>query len=264
MSIVCDKKSSCLNLYKDTIVVLDTSALTHIIRAISPFTITRKNRFEAFVFIFEDFLIKIRLCSHGGVIYTTRKVFEEEMDPNNGSSAVHNCIASENICTNRNDLLQIREIIRNHIRIPSSAVSSSKIDEVRRLLRTRARRTAWYGRPNRNDLSLLVLGLEKTARQDTVILTDDTGLHRALGIIQRNRIATLSSQIIDTLKIKCTYSISYFEEPYKCCEVCSRDFYALYGVLFDYGKSINRNFNPSLLTRYLELLIIRVASEVIK
>jgi len=245
-------------------VVLDTSALTHIIRAIGSYITSRRNRCETFITLFEGLLTKIRLCSYGGAIYTTREVFLEEMDPTNDSSAVYDCIASENICNTADGLSQIGETIQNYIRIPSSATSRTKISEVRRLIHTRVRRRARIGRLDRNDMSLLVSGIEKTAHRDTVIITDDTGLHKALKIIQRNRIVTLSQQTIDTLKIKCTYSISYFEELYKCCEVCSRDFYGLYGVLFDYGKRLNGNFNPSVLTRYLEVLVMRVASEVIK
>ena len=264
MSIVCERKSSCRSLYKDTIAVLDTSALTHIIGAISSFTVARRNRFEAFVSILEDFLVKIRLCSRAGEIHTTREVFEEEMDPTNDSSAVHEIIVSENLCSNHNDLSQVREIIEKHTRIPSSAVRSTSIRQIRRLLRHWVRRGFLYHLPDRNDLSLLVLGIEKSSGSETTIIADDTVLHRALETIQRNRYVSIPSQAIDTLRTMCSYSISYFEEPYKCCEVCSRDFYALYGVLFDYGQRIDRNFNPSFMTAYLESLIIRVASEAVK
>lgn len=264
MSKNCTRKASCRNIYRYCQVVLDTSSLINIMDA-AIYSLSKRGSdvlFDDFYDLIEKYLIKIRYCSQDGLIHTTKEVYENEMNLNNASSAVNECDALNGIFDSSRERTKLRRLLALNIRASTSALNATQLQGLRRELNKN--RFSPRSQLDRNDLSLLLLGLTKSINSEMVVLTDDSIIHEALEYVQKTRKVNFLSKPADTLRTFCVYSVSFFEEPFKCCELTNDNFYSLYSIIYDYAKKTEEKFEDNTNMARLGKIIIRIASEVSK
>lgn len=188
----------------------------------------------------------------------TREMFNDEMDPSSPGSTMHDkCVPTINhrFGENPNNPREIRSLLRTRFQIHSSTTWRSDIQTLRRSLRSalRSQRIQMYNIPSGKDFGLMALAFELAANHQTILLTDDSNLQKTFDIICRNRYVTLSGQTVDTQRVTSTYSLSYLEHPFSCCEVESGEYYSLLGTVYDWMQSLKASINP-LYIRYKRLL----------
>jgi hypothetical protein len=260
---VCSKKHCCEKLYRDKILVFDSSSLFNILDAIVeniPSSLSEDRRFEAFNWSLGQLFSKIRLCCSGTVLNVTTQVFDEEIDPLNPKSTLRNHQPFIRICRNDEDnFRRIYRLFRAVFQPQRLDSFDQKIQMLTRLASSGPNQI--YHNPSENDFSLLLLTLELSPKNETLLLTDDSNLHRASENVCAHRYVDLSLGSIDTQRLFATSSLSYMQELYGCCELNANDFWSLVGVLWNFIEKLKTSSNPSYEVHERELnQTIRIAS----
>lgn len=267
MPLVCSKKHNCENLYKDKILVFDSSSLFNILDAIAeriPTGLTEDQRFENFHWSLGQLLLKIRLCCSGAILNITSQVFDEEINPLNPESTLRNYQSFIEVCRNDgNNFSRIHSLLQDVFHFKHLHPFDTRIPVLTRLASSGPNQI--YNIPSRNDFGLLLLTLELSLRKETLLLTDDSNLHKALENVCAKRYVNLPSGNVDTQRVLSTSSLSYMQDLYGCCEVNANDFWSLVNVLMSFIETLKTTSNPSYEVRERELnQTVRIASRVYK
>jgi len=241
---IARRNCNCQNPFCNKAIVLDSSSLFNIMRASInsiPAGIPRSKRFDSFFWILKEVLSKGLLCCEGGVMSVTREIFNE-MDPLDNTSSIRSLSFFNEICgEERTSYSIVKRLLEGVLRVSPQNVPAPEIGYVRQEIRSSPE---LYRPPSSNDLSLIVLVLKLSDANQSVLIADDVNLRAALDIIRRERHFLLLDQTFDTEKVLYTDSLSFFEHPYGCCEILSRDFLSLLQVFDDWSKELRSSFNP--------------------
>ena len=266
MSARCDKNQPCLE--RNKIVVIDTCVLTHVTSSILSLLnngiFSPTDYLEGFYTFFEDYLMKMKLCPSNRILITSKKVYEDEIDPIRSNSALFKCKGFDLLGEiDSNAYQRIRRILLDNISYGRYNVPSDEISQMRRYLRDS---NQIYNRSSDNDLSLLVLCIKLGQKLGGILLTDDINLIRCSDAIKENREILINSSRLDTTRMISTTSLLYMSEIYSCCIFGSAQFYSLYDIFFDYSKQIENNSpnSYSLYNQQLNEIALRVMSDVNK
>jgi len=263
ISTTCGHKGSCDNLYKNKVIVLDTSFLLHVVDSIErglSARLSNDQRYESFKYRLNDFLVKLRLCSSDGLIHTTKEVFDNELDSRNPVSSVRTDSSFANLCIENNQNYdEVARMFESSIAIPSSKIPHRETGELNNLVGT-IRGT--FQRPNIRDLSLFALTIKLAPNQGAILLTDDTGLQRAIDKVCRTRYIRLFGRSLDTTSIGYAFSLTYLEELYKCCKVQKREYWDLLETIYAWTFELEHTSGPTLTLKIYQRLLSRITWEI--
>jgi len=264
MSTVCKEKENCQNPYKDNMIVLDTNVLLHIICSIESGLsdrLTNNQRYESFKYHFKDFVARLRLCSNDGLIHTTKEVFDNEMNPTNPVSSIRSESSFIALCIDHNDNYEeIAHVLESNFTKFSSNIPSS---EIHRLMALVGNIEGTFNRPNTLDWGLLALTMKLATNANALLLTDDTVLQRAIEQIFRTRYVTVFGRRVDTRCVGYASSLAYLEELYKCCKVQNKEFWCLFGTIYDFAENLECASGPTLTTKIHYSLLRKIMGEVL-
>jgi hypothetical protein len=246
MAMRCDRKGTCENPYKDTVVILDSSALFHVLQAFVksiPNNTPNHQLFHSFRWQVENIFPKISLCPRIGRFIVEKQVYLDEMDFTNPASTIRNEAVFINICDNQNNNFnEIGNKVSEKVRIDDGAISDPEIATLQRLANSGP--NVIYRRPSKNDFIQIALAFKLSNQGSSVILSDDTHLRDALENICSQRYVTLSTARYDTSRVSSTSTISFFENNYSCCRYDVNEYFALIDILDNFVKELAGTNNP--------------------
>lgn len=264
MSTTCTDKSNCENLYKDKIAILDSSVLFHLLDAVVnsiPDNTPEDQRFPSFHWKCNQLLSKIRLCPLGAKLNVTQEVFESEMNPLDPNSSIRSKASFVEICDNNEENYSlIYKTLLTTLELGNLHSHDAAIRVLRRLSSSGPNQI--YSLPSGNDFGLLALSFSLSRNEETVILTDDTNLQKALENICSRRHIALFSESLDTAKVYSTSSLSYLEHIYGCCKIMNSDYFSLIRIVSDFIDELEAAQNPKSLAYKQDLdLVLRHVAE---
>jgi len=216
---VCQKKSNCDN---NGFLIIDANFILYLIGSICNkieekySSNDRHEKFVRFCQVLDIILNKIRSCSLDETLWTSDKVYDDEMSPTNRISSLRREIHALNtMCSHQNRKYErIDRILTQYLQKVNT--STQEISEIKDL---------YAHKPDDEDASLIVSAIKKSMPDfKTILLTDDGKLISRLGIVTRNGNMKLGANQYPSGNIFPFNFLSFLELIHDCCNLSSEYF----------------------------------------
>lgn len=212
---MCERNPHCLN---SRTLVLDTNFLDQVNRTIreeiassAPGRSFDEHR-PIFLNMIRRITENIGHCG-GGLVYTTSKVYDNEIDITMIDSALRMADVDffDQLCMNPEFTTAVSRIYQATMNIED--LTDQDVQEFQRLLSEDV---------GFNDASLVLLAVKRSQNHDVIILTDDLILQKAIKDLIRNGGVSLGGNHFSTSNLHYMGSLIFFRSLHACCEMSNR------------------------------------------